>query len=231
LNPVSSSKLISMKKLIGIIFLTLLTITAFAQKQEKPIVQFTGIIHNADSTKVTVPYVSIVNLSNKGQVYLSNYQGFFSFVAHEQDTIRFSSVGYATVTVVIPANLPTRSYITHVKLKPQIINLPVFKVFPWATTEEFTKEFISMKLADDDLAIAEKNVSASSISSLERTLRRDGPEIGSFQDFHNDVLNSHSITNPLLNPFNWGSLIKEIADGDKSRSSLSNSSPSSTEGN
>ncbi len=231
MNPVSSSKLISMKKLIGIIFLTLLTATAFAQKQEKPIVQFTGIIHNADSTKVTVPYVSIVNLSNKGQVYLSNYQGFFSFVAHEQDTIRFSSVGYATVTVVIPANLPTRSYITHVKLKPQIINLPVFKVFPWATTEEFTKEFISMKLADDDLAIAEKNVSASSISSLERTLRRDGPEIGSFQDFHNDVLNSHSITNPLLNPFNWGSLIKEIADGDKSRSSLSNSSPSSTEGN
>lgn len=221
-----------MKKLIGAIFLTILTVTAFAQKQERPIVQFTGIIHNADSTKVTVPYVSIVNLSHKSQVFLSNYQGFFSFVAHEQDTIRFSSVGYATVTVVIPANLPAKSYVTQVALKPQIVNLPVFRVFPWATTEEFTKEFISMKLADDDLAIAEKNVSATSISSLERTLRRDGPEIGSFQDFHNDVLNSHSITNPLLNPFNWGSLIKEIADGDKSRSSsLSNSSPSSLESN
>jgi hypothetical protein len=221
-----------MKKLIGIIFLTLLTITAFAQKQEKPLVQFTGIIHNADSVKVAVPYVSIVNLTNKSQVYLSNFQGFFSFVVHEQDTIRFSSVGYASVTVVIPANLPAKSYITQIALKPQIVNLPVFRVFPWATTEEFTKEFISMKLADDDLAIAEKNISRSSILRLERTLRRDGPEIGSFQDFHNDVLNSHSITNPLLNPFNWGSLIKEISDGDKARgSSTPTSSPSALEAN
>jgi hypothetical protein len=222
-----------MKKLIGIIFLSVLTITAFAQKQEKSLVQFTGIIHNADSVRVAVPYVSIVNLTNKTQAYLSNYQGFFSFVVHEQDTIRFSSVGYAPVTVVIPTNLPAKSYLTQVSLKPQIVNLPVFRVFPWATTEEFTKEFISMKLADDDLAIAEKNISRSSILRLERTLRRDGPEIGSFQDFHNDVLNSHSITNPLLNPFNWGSLIKEISDGDKARSSTPSitSSPTSTVGN
>jgi hypothetical protein len=220
-----------MKKLIGIIFLTLFTITAFAQKQEKPLVQFTGIIHNADSVKVAVPYVSIVNLTGKSPVYLSNFQGFFSFVVHEQDTIRFSSVGYASVTVVIPANLPAKSYVTQVALKPQIINLPVFRVFPWATTEEFTKEFVSMKLADDDLAIAEKNISRSSILRLERTLRRDGPEIGSFQDFHNDVLNSHSITNPLLNPFNWGSLIKEISDGDRARSSVPASSPSALESN
>jgi hypothetical protein len=220
-----------MKKLIGIIFLTLVSVTAFAQKQEKSIVQFTGIVHNADSAKLAVPYVSIVNLSNKGQVYLSNYQGFFSFVAHEQDTIRFSSVGYAPITVIIPSNLPAKSYITQVKLKPEIVNLPVFKVFPWATTEEFTKEFISMRLADDDLAIAQKNVSRSSILALERTLRRDGPEVGSFQDFHNDVLNSHSITNPLLNPFNWASLIKEIADGDRSRTSTPTSSSNSVEGN
>jgi hypothetical protein len=220
-----------MKKLIGIIFLTVFTINAFAQKQEKPLVQFTGIIHNADSVKVAVPYVSIVNVTTKSAVYLSNFQGFFSFVVHEQDTIRFSSVGYAAVTIVIPSNLAAKSYVTQVSLKPQIINLPVIRVFPWATTEEFTKEFVSMKLADDDLAIAEKNLSNASILRLERTLRRDGPEIGSFQDFHNDVLNSHSITNPLLNPFNWASLIKEISDGDKARTSVPTNSPSALQSN
>lgn len=206
-----------MKKLIGFIFFLFITITAFAQKQEAPIVQFSGIVHNADSVGVIVPYVSIVNTSNRNLVNISNYKGYFSFPAHERDTIRFTCVGYAPVVIVIPANIPTKSYTAQVMLRPQIINLPVFHVFPWATTEEFRKDFITMKIADDDLAIAQKNLSRSSILSLQRTLPRDGSEMNGFQDFHNSVLNSHSITNPLLNPFNWGSLIKEISDGDKTR--------------
>ena len=211
-----------MKKLIGFLFFLFITVTAFAQKQDETIVQFTGIVHNADSVIAIVPYVSIVNSTNKNQVNISNYMGYFSFPAHERDTIRFSCVGYASVTVVIPANVPTKSYTLQVMLKPQIINLPVFKVFPWATTEEFRKDFITMKIADDDLAIAQKNLSRSSILSLQRTLPRDGSEMNGFQDFHNSVLNSHSITNPLLNPFNWGSLIKEISDGDKNRTPSTN---------
>jgi hypothetical protein len=206
-----------MKKLIGLVFFLFTAGMAFAQKQERPLVQFSGIVHNADSSKVIVPYVSIVNSSYHNEINLSNYMGYFSFVVHEQDTLRFSSVGYASITVVIPANITSKSYTLQVMLKPQIINLPVFHVFPWATTEEFTKDFISMKLADDDLEIARKNVSYSSLMSLERTLPRDGPETFNFQDFHNDQLNSHSTVNPLLNPFNWGSLIKEIEEGDKSR--------------
>lgn len=206
-----------MKKLIGFVFFLFITIAAFAQKQEAPIVQFSGIVHNADSVGVIVPYVSIVNTTNKNLVNISNYKGYFSFPAHERDTIRFTCVGYAPVIVVIPSNVASKSYTAQVMLKPQIINLPVFHVFPWATTEEFRKDFITMKIADDDLAIAQKNLSRSSILSLQRTLPRDGSEMNGFQDFHNSVLNSHSITNPLLNPFNWGSLIKEISEGDKSR--------------
>lgn len=206
-----------MKKLIGLVFFIFTAAAAFAQKQERPLVQFTGIVHNADSTGVIVPYVSIINISYQNQVNLSNYKGYFSFVAHEQDSIRFSCVGYATVTMVIPANVTTKSYTMQVSLKPVIINLPVFHVFPWATTEEFRKDFITMKIADDDLEIARKNISHSSIMALERSLPRDGPEMFNFQDFHNNAVNAHSITNPLLNPFNWGSLIREISEGDKSR--------------
>jgi hypothetical protein len=208
-----------MKKVFGLLLFLFSAIAAFAQKQERPLVQFTGIVHNADSTSVIVPYVSIVNASYHGQISQSNYKGYFSFVVHEQDTIRFSCVGYAGLDVVIPANVHNNSYTVQVLLKPQIINLPVFRVFPWATTEEFTKDFLTMKIADDDLAIARKNLSNASIRTLEQTLPRDGPETSNIQDFHNNVLNSHSITNPLLNPFSWGSLIKQISDGDKSRSS------------
>lgn len=208
-----------MKHLIGLLFL-LFTLNAFAQKQERPLIQFSGIVHNADSAKVIVPYVSIVNVSAKNQSSLSNYKGYFSFVVHEQDTVKFSCIGYASVTMVIPANLPNESYTAMVLLKPQIINLPVFHVFPWATTEEFKKDFISMKLADDDLEIARKNISRSSITALNNVLARDAQEISAanYQGLNNSLLNQHSITpNPLLNPLAWGSLIKQISDGDKSR--------------
>jgi hypothetical protein len=206
-----------MKKLIGLLFFIFFSAAVFAQKQERPLIQFSGIVHNADSASIIVPYVSIVNASYQNQVNITNYKGYFSFVAHEQDTIKFSCVGYASIAVVIPANVTSKSYTLQVSLKPQIVNLPVFHVFPWATTEEFRKDFISMKLADDDLELAKKNISRSSIMALERSLPRDGGENYSFQDFHNNVMNSHSITNPLLNPFNWGNLIKEISEGDKSR--------------
>jgi len=217
-----------MKKIIPLILFLFAAVTVFAQKQERPLVQFTGIVHNSDSTGIIVPYVSIVNTSYKGQVSQSNYKGYFSFVVHERDTINFSCVGYASANVIIPANVASKSYTIQVSLKAQIINLPVFRVFPWATTEEFTKDFLSMKIADDDLAIARKNLSNASIATLERTLPRDAGETGSFQDFHNGILNSHSTINPLLDPFSWGSLIRQIADGDKQRSASASQTNTNT---
>lgn len=210
-----------MKYLIAILFL-FATIGAFAQNhEERPIVQFTGIVHNADSSNVIVPYVTITNTSVRNTVNLSNYKGYFSFVAHEQDTLRFTCVGYGPVTVVIPSNVPNKSYTLQVSLKAQIINLPTFHVFPWATTDEFKKDFLAIKLADDDLDIARKNVSRTSMVALSNVLPRDAQEIQSAnaQGMHTSILNSHSLTpNPLLNPLAWGSLIKQITDSDNKSS-------------
>lgn len=210
-----------MKYLIVIIFL-FATISAFAQDHnDRPIVQFSGIVHNADSTNVIVPYVTITNASSRNAVSLTNYKGYFSFVAHEQDTLRFTCVGYGQVTMVIPANVPNKSYTVQVLLKPQIINLPTFHVFPWATTDEFKKDFLAIKLADDDLEIARKNISRTSLTALSNVLPRDAQEIQSAnaQGMHTSILNSHSLTpNPLLNPLAWGSLVKQITDGDNKSS-------------
>ena len=210
-----------MKYIIGILFL-FITVTAFAQNKEQPLVQFSGIVHNADSNKVIVPYVNITNSATHKTINSSNYEGYFSFVAHEQDTLVFTCVGYAPTKVVIPANVTSKSYTVQVMIKPMIVNLPTFHVFPWATTDEFKKDFLVMKIADDDLAIARKNVSHSTIFALMSTLARDGQEIGdaNYQGLNNSILNQHSITpNPLLNPLAWGSFIHQISQGDKSRQS------------
>ena len=210
-----------MKYLIAILFL-FASIGAFAQKHDdRPVVQFTGVVHNADSTSVIVPYVTITNTSARNSAGQSNYKGYFSFVVHELDTLRFTCVGYGPVTVVIPANVPNKSYTLQVNLKAQIINLPTFHVFPWATTDEFKKDFLAVKLADDDLEIARKNINRTSLVALGNILPRDAQEIQSAtaQSMHTTILNSHSLMpNPLLNPFAWGSLVKQITDADNKSS-------------
>jgi hypothetical protein len=215
-----------MKRFTGILFFLLISVAAFAQqKPEKPLVQFSGIIQNADSVKSIVPNVTVTNISFHHQVNAANYKGYFSFVAHEQDTLRFTAIGYAPQEVVIPENVKNSSFTIMVKLKPQVINLPVFKVFPWATTEEFRKDFLTMKLADDDLAQAYKNLGRSVLNASNSSVPRDPDEIRSadVRDMHNNLMNQHSlIPNPLLNPVAWGSLIKQITDGDKSRQSSTN---------
>ncbi|MBB5397370.1 hypothetical protein [Mucilaginibacter sp. AK015] len=204
-----------MKKLIGILFL-LTSLSAFSQQKESPLIQFTGVVYNADSTNIIVPYVSVTNKSNHNSLVITNYKGYFSFVVHEQDSLQFTAIGYAPVTVVIPSNLKNRSFTTQVLIKPQITNLPMVRVFPWATTDEFRKDFVNAKIADDDLEIARKNISRTSIVALTNSLPRDGQEIQSAnaQSMHQDIVNQHSRTNPLLNPLAWGSLIKSITDGD-----------------
>lgn len=205
-----------------VILFLLVASVAFAQQPERRLIQFSGIIHNADSAKVIVPYVTITNKSYKNQVNTANYEGYFSFVAHERDTLVFTSVGYFPMTMIVPANLPNRSYIKEVVMKAEIMNLPAVRVFPWATEEEFKKDFLTMKIADDDLEIARKNLSLLSILDAIRRQPLTGAEPINVQQFHNSQVNSHAIVNPLLNPFAWGALINEISAGDKSRSSDGN---------
>ncbi len=198
----------------------LCSLAAFAQTPAKKLVQFSGVVYNADSNTV-VPYVSITNRSNKNQVQSANYKGYFSFVAHERDTLVFSAVGYHRQAIVIPATQDD-TYTVIVRLKQEIINLPMVRVYPWASTDEFKKDFMTMKFADDDLEIARKNVSRTSILAMSADLPRDGAEMQgySFQNRHNTMVNKNinqRAANPLLNPFAWGALLQQISQGDKSR--------------
>ncbi|MFA6945433.1 MAG: hypothetical protein WC220_05975, partial [Pedobacter sp.] len=82
----------------------LCSLSGFSQVRERKIVQFSGIIVNRDSNTV-VPYVTITNVTGKDQYYSANYKGYFSFVAHEGDTLAFTAVGYRPGALIIPTNL------------------------------------------------------------------------------------------------------------------------------
>lgn len=205
------------------IILLLFFSSVFAQQvtREKKLIQFSGIITDVDSNSV-VPYVTVTNLSNKDQRYAANYKGFFSFIAHPGDTILYTAVGYRDLLIPIPTDIADTKYTALIKLKSEIVNLPTVRVYPWATVEDFTRDFMTMKIADDDYLIALKNLSRESISALMMTLPRDGGEIQStnFRLNHWNSLNKNMVqSNPLLNPFAWGKLLESISKGDKSRGS------------
>ncbi|RZL50140.1 MAG: hypothetical protein EOO93_23795 [Pedobacter sp.] len=210
-----------MKYSLTIILLFFVT-TIFAQSEDKSnkLVQFSGIITDADSNAV-VPYVTITNLSNKNQRYAANYQGYYSFIVNPGDTVVFSAVGFTSKTFILPTQIAEHKYTAMIKLKSEIVYLQTVRVYPWATIEEFTKDFLTMKVADDDMAIAKKNLSPDALKGAILTLPRDGQEISNSNyryNFDRMVNVNMRQTNPFLNPFAWGKLIQMISNGDKSRS-------------
>jgi hypothetical protein len=112
----------------------------YSQTTEKKLVQFSGVIINTDSGTV-VPYVNITNRTDRNQVFSANYKGYFSFVAHEGDTLQFSAIGYKREGIIIPRGLPESKFTIMVKMKQEIINLPTVRVFPWASMDDFNANF------------------------------------------------------------------------------------------
>ena len=204
-----------------ILILLLVVATVFAQdvKRSGKLVQFSGIITDTDSNSI-VPYVTITNLSNKSQKYAANYQGYFSIIVNPGDSLLFSAVGFANKVLVLPNEVADYKYTEMVRMKSETVYLKAVKIYPWATIEEFNKDFLSMKVADDDMAIAKKNLSPRSIQGMILSLPRNSSEVSNSNYRYNfDRMMNVNMrqTNPLLNPFAWGRLMQQIFNGDKSR--------------
>jgi len=181
------------------------------------LVQFTGIIQNADSSEVVVPFVSIKNISYQNQFFASNHQGYFSFVARERDTIEFSAIGYRTTRIVIPESKDNR-YSEIIKMQASITNLPVVTVLPWASIEEFNLAFLALEIADDDYLLAKRNLSRESLLAMAREAPRSAEEIQNYNavSSHLNMVNKNinqRYANPLLNPFAWAKFINQISKG------------------
>ncbi|MFD2598359.1 hypothetical protein ACFSQ3_05285 [Sphingobacterium corticis] len=197
---------------------------AFAQKKE--IVQFSGVI-TATGTEIEVPYVTIINSSFGDQLFIANHEGYFTFVAHKGDLIKFSSIGYKPFEITIP-NVSGDKYSVSVEMESLVEELPIVTVgppLPWASVEEFTAAFLSLGEGTDELLNARRNLSPEALAALSNILPRRAEEIGSFNNRMNDVQMYNrgmrqNATTPFLNPFAWGQLINQIKRGDFSRQRL-----------
>ncbi len=147
--------------------------STFGQAKEKKLIQFSGVILHADSL-VPLPYVNVFNVSRGYKGTFSDFRGFFSLVVSEGDTIRIACLGYKKQELIIPNNLQNNSLSAIFKLKTESFDIPMVYIFPFATIEQFKQAFLKLKLADDDLMIAQRNLDEKVMSALSNSLAWDG---------------------------------------------------------
>jgi len=194
-----------------------------AQGQEKKILQFSGLISSVGGG-IPVPFVTVTNLSYNNQAHPANNEGFFSFVAHEGDTIRFTSIGFEPLQFVIPKT-NTDKYTATISMKSHVIELPAIMPFPWASIEEFNQAFLALDVSDDAASRIRRNLSKEALDALAASVPRSAEEIQAYSSMQRHVnmtnrnMNQRG-SNALFSPIAWGSFINSIAKGDYSRKRL-----------
>ena len=181
---------------------------------EEKLVQFSGITITADSLN-PVPYTKVlVRNSNYGTA--SDVYGFFSFVAHQHDTVLFTAIGYKPASFIIPDTITQKKYSLIQLMTNDTLTLSAAIIFPWPTLEDFKRAFIETKIPDDDYEIARKSLDVYTL----RLAALDYP-MDANMNYNNYIENTTSKLyyfgqqQPfnIFNPFAWAQFIKSWKEG------------------
>jgi hypothetical protein len=156
----------------------------------------------------------MIKNSNRGTV--SDYYGFFSFVAKMGDTIEFASIGYKRASFVIPDTLTDQRCSMIQILKPDTILLKEIVIFPWPTKEQFKEAFLRLHIPDDDLTRAGRNLDPDMIGYLSSTMPMDGNMNfrNQMQEYTTRLYYAGQLPpNNLMNPVAWARFIQMWQNG------------------
>lgn len=196
-------------------FLLLPCLLVAAQTGEEKVIQFSGYALTADSL-MGVPYAHITVLS-QGRVATAGPDGYFSFAAAEGDTLYFTSVGFKPSVYVIPSGLPTNKYSVIQLMTKSEIYLRETIIFPWGDREGFRQAFLDLRLPDDNLERARKNMERERLAELGEKLEADGQEAA--QNYirstsANKYYYKQAPAQNILNPLAWAEFIRAWKNGD-----------------
>lgn len=184
------------------------------RSQDKDLIQFSGVIVEADSLR-PVPFTKIM-IKNSNRGTLSDFYGYFSFVAQKKDTIIFSGTGYKKSQFAIPDTLIGNKYSLIQVLHFDTILLKETVIYPWPTKEQFKEVFLNMKIPDDDLARAQKNLDRAEMKEQYENMGMDASMNykGTMQQYQSKLYWAGQYPpNNLLNPFAWAQFVKMWREG------------------
>ncbi len=181
-------------------------------------IQFSGVILTADSlAPIPLAHIVVIN-SMRGTV--SDFNGYFSFVAKKMDTIEFSAVGFKADRFIVPDSIENNRYSLIQVMSTDTIYLSETVIYPWPTKEEFKKAFLTLKIPDDDLEVARKNLDNRQLMAKAANLPAEGSVSFKYtMQQQLDKLYYNGQTQPItvLNPFAWAKFIKSWKEGDFKR--------------
>ena len=141
-------------------------------------VQFSGVVVTQDDKTgdaIPLPYTNIyIKGTSRGTV--SGLDGFFSIVALQGDTIKFTYVGYKAVEYVIPDTLSSHFYSVYQIMTQSDVLLAETVIYPWPRKQYFKQELLTMDITDDLQMIAEENLAEELIKRMIKEAPYDGRE-------------------------------------------------------
>ncbi len=204
-----------MGKLTCLILLLSFFSSRTSAQQTDHLVQFSGVIMTSDSLRA-IPFANII-IKNVGRGTISNYEGFFSFVAKKGDTIGFSAIGYKDKQYVIPPDLGVEKYSIIQLMTRDTVHLPETVIYPWPTPEQFREAFLSLNIPDDDLERAKKNLERERLKALGLAMKMDANENQDYYQRQQAAKFYYNGQYPPLNIFNplaWAKFIEAWQNGD-----------------
>jgi len=179
------------------------------------IIQLYGVVMTADSLQ-GVPSCSVI-VEGKGRGTITSYDGVFSIVVVKGDRITFSSIGFKNRTIQIPINLTENQYSVIQLLVSDTAYLPATILKPRPTREQFERDFVNNKVADDLYEIARKNTDEQTRRLLIASLPADGREAVNYQLRQQATKAYYAGQLPpmnILNPAAWADFIQAWKRGD-----------------
>jgi len=208
------------KKIYLLLLLTNCAVISVAQQKaaqppvnakNKDLIQFSGVVVGSDSL-APIPYASIiVRNSNRGTI--SDYFGYFSFVAKKSDTLEFSAIGYTQAMFVIPDTLTSTIYSLIQVLHSDTVLLKSVNIYPWPSREHFKQAFLNLNMTDNDLNYATKNLERAALKEKMTGMAADAASNYRYTQSQLYYAGQQP-TNNLLNPIAWAKFIKAWKNGD-----------------
>ncbi len=187
---------------------------ASGQPAPRRVVQFTGLVLTSDSLK-PLPYASVwVKNTRRGTT--TDYYGFFSLPVFENDTLRFSSVGYGEEYYVVPDTLSRSRYSAVQMMTRDTIHLAETVVYPWPTREQFRYAFIHTEIPSDDYDRAMRNLARAEMRERFENMPMDGSmNFRHHMQQHSDRLYYAGQAPPmrLFDAFAWAEFFKAWREG------------------
>ncbi len=187
---------------------------AAQDKQEKKVIQLSGIVLNADSTDA-VPGVNIY-VPKKGRGTVSGRFGYFSMPVLEGDTIVFTFIGLKKQSFTVPEEMDQDRISLILTMEVDEIALAEIEVMPYPTEDEFKQAVLAMSVVDP-MAISRTNMRPEMLLRWAESMPASGGE--NFRAFQEaQLLQNQDIYGPrplrILDPFAWSQFIRSIKRGD-----------------